>query len=262
MTSDVPSSQAISPGPDDGRDAVRQIGADILAAVDLAAINARLAELPSGILLAELENVLAAIDSGDPVRRRQRAGVFGRLIGRDLVAEAQVDSVESRVRLHVLAAQAHADTLIDGRAKLRALSTSLQQQIERLNDLLVRERAAPPATTEREAARQRRLQHLDAILASWRMSVSQIAMVCDHAAALLDRHAQLRDVLVPLWRQRASAEAVAAQLDRERAAAIADVRDALRAQLASLHTAASRLSADGLSANATPIERTPKEPPP
>lgn len=257
MTSDVPSSQAISPGPDDGRDAVRQIGADILAAVDLAAINARLAELPSGILLAELENVLVAIDSGDPVRRRQRAGVFGRLIGRDLVAEAQADSVESRVRLHVLAAQAHADTLIDGRAELRTLSTSLQQQIERLSDLLARERASAPATAEHEAARQRRLQHLDAILASWRMSVSQIGMVCDHAAALLDRHAQLRDVLVPLWRQRASAEAVAAQLDRERAAAIADVRDALRAQLASLHTSASRLPA-----NATPIERTPKEPSP
>jgi hypothetical protein len=255
--SDAPSSEAMWPEPDDGRDAVRQIGADILAAVDLAAINARLTELPSGVLLAELENVLAAIDSSDPVRRRQRAGVFGRLIGRDLVAEAQTDSVESRVRLHVLAAQAHADALIDGRAELRTLSTSLQQQVERLSDLLAREGTSLPVTAVHESARQRRLQHLDAILASWRMSVSQIAMVCDHAAALLDRHAQLRDVLVPLWRQRASAEAVAAQLDRERAAAIADVRDALRAQLASLHTSAPRLPAD-----ATPIERIPKEPSP
>lgn len=255
--SDAPSSEAMFPEQHDSRDAARQIGADVLAAVDLAAINARLAQLPSGALLAELENVLVALDSGDPVRRRRRAGVFGRLLGRDLVAEAQADSLESRVRLHALAAQAHADALIGGRAELRTLSTSLQQQIDRLNDLLARERAAPPGATEHEAARQRRLQHLDAILASWRMSVSQIAMVCDHAAALLDRHAQLRDVLVPLWRQRASAEAVAAQLDRERAATIADVRDALRVQLASLHTSALRLPADAI-----PIERTPKEPSP
>lgn len=258
--SDTPGSEATPPGPDDGRDAVRRIGADILAAVDLAAINTRLAQLPSGALLTEMENILAALDSGDPMRRRRRAGVFGRLIGRDLVAEAEAGSLESRVRLCVLAAQTHADALIGGRAELRTLSTSLQQQIERLNDLLARERAAPPAAAEHEAARQRRLQHLDAVLASWRMSVSQVAMVCDHAAALLDRHAQLRDVLVPLWRQRASAEAVAAQLDRERAAAIADVRDALRAQLASLHASASRLPANELSKSATPLERTPKEP--
>lgn len=259
---DTPDSKAMTSGPDDGRDGVRRIGADILAAVDLATINTRLGQLPSGALLAELENILAALDNGDPVRRRRRAGVFGRLIGRDLVAEAEAGLLESRVRLYVLAAQAHADALIGGRAELRALSSSLQQQIERLSDLLARERAAPPATAEYEAARQRRLQHLDAVLASWRMSVSQIAMVCDHAAALLDRHAQLRDVLVPLWRQRASAEAIAAQLDRERAAAIADVRDTLRLQLASLHASASRLPANVLSTDATPLERTPKEPSP
>lgn len=224
----------------DGAAAVRHLGTEILARVDQDVVAARLSQLPSAALLAELEAIVEAVDSLDPARHRRRMGLWGRLTGRDLIAQAQADSIGNRIRLRLSTAQALASELVARTAELDRLSQHVQQQSDALHDLIARERASGAAPTvdacmpanEHDAALHRRLSHLEVILASWQASVAQISMVRSHVAHLLDRYVQVRDLLVSLWRQRASSEAATAQLDHR---GIARLQDALHSQLAALH---------------------------
>jgi fused signal recognition particle receptor len=214
-----------------------EFGADLVAAVDLDAVATQLAQLPGAVLLAELEGIVAAIDNLDPVRRRRRAGVWGRLLGRDLVAQAQPDPVPTRIRLGLAAAQEHADELQRRTRALDQLSSRIQQQIAHLDTRLAQERAAlmnAGGDDARIAARFRRLDHLAAIATSWRASVAQIALVRAHAEQLLARHAQVRDVLASLWQAQTSAQAATAALDHDGIARLhASLRELAASQPAS-----------------------------
>lgn len=231
-----------------GGDAAHALGAGLVAAVDLDAIAARIAQLPTAALLGELEAVVAAVDSGDPARSRRRAGWWGRLLGRDLVAQAQPDPIEQRIRLRLAAAQTHADALVTEVAALEPLAASLQEQIARLEALLERERRASNANGDASDATQlRRLSHLDAIAASWRATVAQIALIRTHAVQLLARHAQVRDLLLTLRRERNAAQATGAQLDHDHASR-------LQTALRELHTAASSFTVPHAHADRPPQE--------
>lgn len=203
-----------------GAEAAREFAADIVASVNLDAVDAQLAQWPATALLHELEAVVAAIESVDPGRQRRRTGFWGRLLGRDLVAQAQPDPVITRVRLGLAAAQAHAGQLTARSAELERLSSAIQQQAHRLARAIADERArltgsAPveSAAAEQWSARHRRLDHLEAIVASWHASVAHMTLVNDHADQLLARYAQVRDLLVSLWREQNAAKAISAHLD-------------------------------------------------
>ncbi|HEY0503427.1 MAG TPA: hypothetical protein VGD42_08020 [Lysobacter sp.] len=189
---------------------------------DLDAIDARMAALPTAALLRELEAVVIAIDDADPVRRRRRAGFFGRLIGRDLVAQAQPDPADTRVRLHLSSAEALAVRLEAQVAELEPLSPLLHEQAERLRDTT--DAANGPHDATRAAA-----------MAAMRdTAAAQLALVCRHARALLERHAQVRDVLVPAWRRHSALAGASAYTGAE---ADARLRESLRAQLDALRRA-------------------------
>lgn len=223
MQPDPSRTSPIAPASD--ADAVRGWGADILAAVDLDAIAARLSQLPAGVLLADLEALLDAIDQATPAGSRRRAGWWGRLLGRDLVAQAQPDPLPVRIHLRLDAAHRHSDALAAQIAALEPVTAHLQAQIARLEQRIAEARGAAVA----DAALQRRLSHLDAIAASWRATTAQIALVRAHAVHLLDRHAQLRDLLLSLRREQNAAQAAASQLAPVRFAALHDALRELQA---------------------------------
>jgi len=208
----------------------RDLGAELVATVDLERVATQLAALPGAALLAELDGIVAAIDNLDPIRRRRRAGFWGRLLGRDLVAQAQPDPVQARLRVGQAAAQAHADDLRERTNALQQLAERIQRQLASLDAVVDRERAtlahAPAGAAADLAARYRRLDHLAAIAASWRASVAHIALVHAHAAELLARHAQVRDLLLSLWQAQASARAASTALDHDGIARLqASLRD-------------------------------------
>lgn len=194
---------------------------DASGAVDLDAINARLARLPTGALLAELDAILAAIDSSDPSRQRRRSGFLGVLLARDLVAQAQAQAgdADTRVRLHLAAAHDIAAQLADQAAQLESVPSRLRDEAVQL-----RSSTTDPATDDP----QRRA----AIAATWETAAAHVELVRGHAAQLLRRHAQVRDVLVPAWRQQAAISA------RGGTARIVRLDDALRSQIAALRAAA------------------------
>lgn len=229
-TSDPLHATSAQPPASGGRDAVRGLGADILAAVDVETITARLLQLPTATLLAELEAVVATVDHTDPERSRRRTGWWGRLLGRDLVAQAQPDPVGSRVRLHLAAAQTQADALATHTAALEPVANGLQQHTADLEALIARERTTNAATaTDHADALQRRLAHLGLIASSWRITLAQIALVRNYAAQLLDRHAQVRDVFASLWHERNAAHAATTHIAPDRLARLHQALRELRA---------------------------------
>lgn len=196
-----------------------------------------LADLPTGPLLAALDAVVAAIDSTDPDRSARRAGLLGRLLGRDLVSQAHPDAPEDRVRVQLALAATHADRLLAHLDQLRAVAASLEKQIAELEASIDVARAqfadaAAEATTGEEA---RRLATREALATAWRQTLGQLRLALSHAELLLARHEQVRDLLVPLWRQHAAARALNATLGAEQAQRLASMhREALQA-LANLH---------------------------
>lgn len=210
-----------------GPDGVRGLGADLLAAVDLDMITARLLQLPTAALLAELEAVVATVDHTDTRRSRRRTGWWGRLLGRDLVAQAQPDPVGSRIRLRLSAAQTQADALVVQTAALAPVANELQQKIADLEALLAGARTTDVA--EHADAWRRRLTHLELIATSWRSTVAQIALARSYATQLLDRHAQVRDVFAALRRERTAAQAATAHLAPDRLTRLHETLRELRA---------------------------------
>jgi len=162
---------------------------DAAEAVDLDAIAARLAQLPTAQLLAQLDAILAAIDSSIPERQRRRSGFFGRLLARDLVAQAQPDDVDTRVRLHLVTAHDLAERLGERAASLDGLGPWLREQAQTLRMSV--DDASRPDDPQRRAG----------IAATWDTAAAHVELVRAHATQLLRRHAQVRDVLVPAWRQ-------------------------------------------------------------
>ena len=162
---------------------------DAPATIDLDAIGVRLAQLPTAQLLAQLDAILAAIDSSIPERQRRRSGFFGRLLARDLVAQAQPDDVDTRVHLHLGTAHDLAQRLSDETASLEALAPWLREQAQALR--LRANDASNPDDPQRRAG----------IAATWDTTAAHVDLVRAHSTQLLRRHAQMRDVLVPAWRQ-------------------------------------------------------------
>jgi len=162
---------------------------DAPQATDPDAIGARLARLPTADLLEQLEAILAAIDSSVPERQRRRSGFFGRLLARDLVAQAQPDDVATRVRLHLATAHDIAERLSIEAVQLDTTAPKLRERARQL-------RAFTVDTTGPDDP-QRRV----ALAATWDTAAAHVELVLAHARQLLRRHAQVRDVLVPAWRQ-------------------------------------------------------------
>lgn len=218
--------------------------AGVSALAELEALDARLHALPTTALLAELQGIVAAIETSDPARRRRRAGFLGRLIGRDLVAQAQPDPAETRVRLHLVSAGNLADALSAQSAELTALAMRVRELAQRL-----RESSAPASPQAGdEDARVRRRLHLEAIATTWENAAAHAEQAHSHARHLLERHAQVRDLLVPAWRQQASLTASAQRRDDE---ATTRLQHALHAQLAAM-----RLSLAGTPPASVPPDTT------
>ncbi|HEY5804279.1 MAG TPA: hypothetical protein VIT90_11350 [Lysobacter sp.] len=217
---------------DAGQCAATGLGTAIIAQVDLDAITALLRNLPTPALLEQLDAVVAALDSTDPARARRRVGWLGRLLGRDLVALARVEPVEQRVRVALSFAQSWADELASQLVDLQVAADDLKHELARLTAAIGDARGAGP-TDDRLL---RRLAHLDLMAASWSATLAHVAMVRDHARRLMDRHSQVRDVLVPLWRQHSAASAAGEQLRLDgQPDRFARLQSELRTGLASLH---------------------------
>lgn len=220
------------------------IGRDLLARVSMDRIATQLADLPTAALLHSLAAILDVLDAADARRSARRVGVIGRLLGRDLVARAHPDPADARVRVRLAHAAAQSAQLEDDLAALQATAAQLAQATRELQAFVQQRQAAANTFDPHDEAAPRdpplrqRLSYLAAIVDAWRLSSAQIELAIAHARQLLERYAQTRDLLVPLWRQQATAAAEGRRLREQDAGRAADLRHSLRLQLQTLRTTA------------------------
>lgn len=222
--------------------AVVGYGADVLDA----ALESRLADAldhaPAAALVSRLDDLRRALQADRPRAARRGTGLLGRLLGRDVQAEAE--ALQLRDQIGVLLARA--DTDADGLRARSAVQQALLDDVTRATAAIEARTgqarawldahpdagAAPGLVASPRERLLQRLAQLDTVRASWNTGAAQLALLRDQSLALLARYQRIRDVLLPVWRQHALGEA--AQAGGRRAAEAANAHAAIEAEVAAM----------------------------
>lgn len=210
------------------------------------ALEPRLADAldhaPAQALVAHLDELRRALQADRPRAARRGTGLFGRLLGRDVQAEAEARRLRERLGVLLAQADADADGLRARSAVQQALLEDMARAMEAIAARIAQARAwldahpdagaAPGVVASPRERLAQRLAQLDTVRASWTTGVAQLALLRDQSLELLARHQRIRDVLLPVWRQHALG--AAAQAGGARAADAADAHAAIEAEVAAM----------------------------
>jgi hypothetical protein len=200
------------------------VGREIIRQVDLDRLAALIERRASAILLEELANILQALELADPRSSSRRAGIVGRLLGRDLAVQARARQAHDHVRLRLELAARRAHDVRLHIAELDEAIAHIRRQRTRLAEIADRGRDAIGALSVGAAthpdAMARRLDHLAVLISSWDVAVAHLRLVRQYGDLLLTRFNHVCDVVVPQWREQvegaiASAEDETAEPLRE-----------------------------------------------
>lgn len=222
--------------------AVVGYGADVLDDALEARLLEALDHAPAAALVSRLDELRRALQADSPRLARRGTSLVGRLLGRDVLAEARARQL--REQLGVLLARADEDAgALRGRSTLQqALLDRVAGAISAIDARIAQARAWLEAHPEAGAAPgivasprerlQQRLAQLDTVRASWTTGAAQLALVRDQSLDLLARYQRIRDVLLPTWQQHALGKA--AQAGREHAGRAARAQAAIEAEVAAV----------------------------
>ncbi|QNH21875.1 hypothetical protein HEP73_02806 [Xanthomonas sp. GW] len=155
-------------------------------------------------LVRELEHIQQALQARDPQRIRRASGVLGRLLGRDLEAQAEAETLSSQMGVVLLRADQQAAGLqqrLDGHGALAAAADAGVAALERWIAAV----PVPADGTQLAEAWSRRLDHLQRVAVAWRLEAAQWRLLQQQGNELLQRYRHIREVLLPAWRQAESA---------------------------------------------------------
>ena len=200
--------------------AVVGYGADALDA----ALDTRLADAldhaPAAALVARLDDLRRALQADDPRAARRGTGLIGRLLGRDVQAEADGRRLRDQIGALLAAADRDAEGLRSRTLVQQALLHELGRAAARIGDSVDRARrwldahphagaAQGPVAAPRDRLRQR-LDQLATVQSAWSIGAAQLTLLRDQSLDLLARYRRIHDVLLPAWRQHALGDAVRA----------------------------------------------------
>lgn len=199
--------QVPPPGNEGGDgDPVGRIDREIIREVDLDRVSALIERRSASGLLEELAGIVQALEFAASRASPLRAGIVGRLLGRDLAQQARARQAYEhiRIRLH-LAERRAVEVEAHGRELAEAVA-HIGRQRARLAEIAERGRGAMDAFAVGAAPRQadamaRRLDHLTLLISSWDIAAAHMRLVRQYGELLLARYAHVRDVVVPQWRR-------------------------------------------------------------
>lgn len=225
--------------------AVAGYGTPVLAAALAPAMPDDGDETAAAALVAEMDNIRLALQSRDPRALRRASGLLGRLLGRDVEAQAQAETLRAQLGVLLVRSDRHADALeaaVMRRADAAAHAEAGAAAIGRWVDaaaLLLQDPVADGAgvadgwaTDTPQARLRRRLDHLRGVAATRHMDAAQLRLLHAQGLELLERYRRIRDVLLPAWEQNALAERVARE--PARLAASARSHDQIVAEVAAM----------------------------
>jgi hypothetical protein len=214
---------------------VGRIDREIIGQVDLDRVTALIERRSTAALLEELAGIVQALEVAQARTAARRGGIVGRLLGRDMPAQARARQAHEHIRIRLQLAERRAQDVV---AHLRDLDEAIAhvvRQRTRLSDTAERGRDALDAFALHAGtlpdAMARRLGHLAMLVSSWDVAVAHMRLVRQYGELLLARYAHVRDVVVPQWRR--ECEAALSPDARDAAHADAPLRDALASMLQS-----------------------------
>lgn len=213
-------------------DLVGRVGREVIQQVDLDRLAALIERRASAALLEELAAIVQALDVADPRIAARRGGIVGRLLGRDLTAQARAREAHEHVRIRLQLADRRAYEVGAHINELDEAIAHVVRQRARLAEIAERGRDALDAfalSPSRPDAMERRLDHLTVLISSWDVAVAHMRFVRQYGDLLLARYAHVRDVVVPQWRRQAEAGLAFETTDEPSAAE--PLRDALASLL-------------------------------
>jgi fused signal recognition particle receptor len=181
--------------------------APLLEAVGQALAQRDAAADSGAALVRELEHIQQALQARDPHRIRRASGVLGRLLGRDLEAQAEAETLSSQLGVVLLRADQQALGLqqrLDDHGAMAAAADAGVAALERWIAAAAAGAAAASAAQLTEAW-SRRLDHLQRVAAAWQLEAAQWRLLQQQGNELLQRYRHIREVLLPAWRQAESA---------------------------------------------------------
>lgn len=196
----LPEPPASPPDADDAQ-AAAGYAAPLLEAVGRTLARRDAAVDAGAALVLELERIQQALQARDPRRIRRASGVLGRLFGRDLEAQAEAETLHSQLGVVLLRAEQHAAGLQQRVGGDGAMAAAADAGVAALERWIAA--AAPAGAAELAEAWRRRLDHLHRVAAAWRLEAAQWRLLQRQGEDLLQRYRQIRDVLLPAWRQAA-----------------------------------------------------------
>ena len=165
---------AAQPGPD----AIAAHGEAIVREAGHAQAIASLQAGPVPQLLEAVHALQAVLLAANPKALRARTGWIGRLLGRDLVLEAEGRALRERLRVLVHDADARLADFARFDAAIAAHEQRLLASIDALGGAIDELAAATPAVTLEAIpdAIERRRHHLLSLQQAWRITASQLAL--------------------------------------------------------------------------------------
>ncbi|MCD9097945.1 hypothetical protein LU699_13620 [Luteimonas fraxinea] len=177
-----------------------------LAAIDVADT---LDAAPAAALVARLRDLHIAMRAALPSRGRPRAGLFACLTGRDVIEQHDAEALGARMGVLLIDADRAAAALRADIAAHRARLAASAPALDRLDRAAAALRAGSAEDEVHQDLRLRRAQHLDTVRATHALSAQQLQLIAEQHEAVLAHYRNVRDVLLPLWRQRAVGERTA-----------------------------------------------------
>lgn len=212
--------------------AVLRYGQDTMDDGLEARMASALAPAEAAALVACLDELRRALQAHDPRSSRRGMGLFGRLMGHDVLAESEAVQLRARLGTLVAAADRSAEALEARGHALGRLQDEAAAAIAGIGAAISRARdwleahpeagdAASAGADSPRAALERRLQHLATVQTMRELGMRQLALLQSQDIELLARYRRIRDVLLPAWRQQVLADAGVAGRRHARAAAVA-----------------------------------------
>lgn len=190
-------------------DPVGRVDREIIRQVDLDRVSALIERRSASGLLDELAGIVQALEVADSRTAPRRGTIVGRLLGRDLSAQARARQAHEHVRIRLQLAERRAQDVLGHLRELDEAAAHIARQRARLAEIADRGREAFEAfavdANARPDAMGRRLDHLTLLLSSWDVAIAHMRLVRQYDELLLARYAHVRDVVVPQWLRRADA---------------------------------------------------------
>ena len=216
--------------------AVASYGAELLAAIEQL-LGTPQTGIAAARLVAEMDNIRQAMSAADGRQIRRSVGLLGRLLGRDIEAQARAEQLAGQLDVCLLRADGCVEALQQELSQHLLQVARVQMAVAAIDDWAAAgEAIPPPAELVAQAALQRRLQHLRGLARLRQAEAEQLRLLHAQGVELIERYQRIRDVLLPLWRQQSLAARAAdkqAQLAQaaEAQARILDEVTAMQARL-------------------------------